>query len=104
MTRDEELHRAREAEQVISAPIFQEARRNLEGQLAQLRRDVPIHQTDMHTRLILMEQLSHRFFAFFDQAVQTGGFAQVQLADEERRRSLRDQAVAMFSRIGRNAL
>lgn len=104
MTPEEELRRARDAERLVNDPMFQEGRKYLEAQLSQLRRDVPIHQTEMHTRLILMEQLALRFFGFFDQAIQTGKFAQVRLAEEEKRRSLREQAVAMFSRHGRNAL
>lgn len=104
MSPAEELRKARDAEQVVNAPIFQEARKHLESQLAQLRRDVPIHQTEMHTRLILMEQLSVRFFGYFDQLVQTGKFAQVKLSEEERRRNIFQEGMAAVRRIGRNAL
>lgn len=104
MTTDEEMRRAREAEQTYNSPMFQEFKKRVEEDLAQLRRGVSIHSTDMHTRLIEMEQIAHRFFGLFEQAIVTGKFAQVKLAEEEKRRSMRDQAIAMFSRIGRNAL
>lgn len=104
MTPDQELQRAREAEGILNAPLFVEARKSLESQLAQLRRSVPIHETGMHTRLILMEQLSQRFFAFFEQSVQTGKMVQVKLNDDERRKTLLEQGLAMFARNGRNSL
>jgi hypothetical protein len=104
MTPEQELQRAREAESLLNSPLFVEARQSLERQLAALRRDVNIHSTEMHTRLILMEQLSGRFFSFFEQALQTGKMAQVKLQDEERRRTLQERAVDMFRRQGRNAL
>jgi hypothetical protein len=103
MTPDEELRRAREAESLMNSPLFVEARQSLERQLTSLRRDVNIHATEMHTRLILMEQLSAKFFSFFEQALQTGKMAQVRLQDDARRRTLQERAVDMFRRQGRNA-
>lgn len=104
MTPDQELQNAREAEGLLNSPLFVAARLSLETQLAQLRRSVPIHDTGMHTRLILMEQISQRFFSFFEQSVQTGKMAQVRLQDDERRRGLMQQGLAMFQRNGRNGL
>lgn len=104
MTPEEEIRRAREAEGLLNAPLFLEARRGLDMQLAALRREVPIHATEMHSRLILMEQLSQRFFSFFEQTVQTGKMARIKLQDDERRRGIVQQGLAIFRRDGRNGL
>ena len=53
-TEEQQLQRAGEARQILESPIFQDARKDLESQLAQLRRQVPIGQTEMHTKLIMM--------------------------------------------------
>lgn len=52
-----EIDRGAEAERIFATPVFIEAREYVESQLKSLRAQVPIRDTDMHTRLILMEQL-----------------------------------------------
>jgi hypothetical protein len=104
MTPDEEVRRAGEARQVLDAPIFQQARKNLEDQMAQLRRNVPIRETEMHTRLILMEQLADRFFGYFEQLAQTGRMAEIHMAEERERQSMIDRGLAMFRTTGRNGM
>lgn len=104
MTLEEEMRRAGSARQVIDSEIFQEARRNLESQLGNLRRTVPLRDTDMHTRLILMEQLSVQFFEFFDMLAQTGRMAEMHLAQERERQSLVERGLAIFRTGGRNTI
>jgi hypothetical protein len=104
MTPEEELSRAGEAEQMLRSAIFQQARVNIEGQLAEARRIVPIRDTDMHTRLVLMEQLWGNLVAYFEQIAQTGKMAQVQLAEKQRQQSLIERGIAMFRTSGRNAI
>lgn len=93
--------RAGEARQILDAPIFQAARKQLEDQLAQVRRAAPIRDTDLHTRLILMEQLAANFFDYFEQIAQTGRMAEIQLRQEEERKSLIERGIAMFRTHGR---
>ena len=97
-----EVIRAGEARQILEAPIFVAARKNLEEQLASLRRASPIRDTDMHTRLVLMEQLMGSFFAYFEQLAQTGRMAEMQLRQEEEKRSALDRGLAWFRTSGRN--
>lgn len=104
MTPEQELRRAGDARSVIESALFQEARKNLEDQLASLRRSVPLRDTDMHTRLILMEQLSGQFFAFFEQLAQTGRMAELHLQEMRERQSLMDRGLAIFRTGGRNAI
>ena len=104
MTPDEELRRAGEAEQILRFPIFEEACKNIEGQLAQLRRVVPISDSGMHTRLILMEQLWGNLLGYFEQLAQTGKMARIQLEQEEQKRSLMERGIAMFRTTGRNGI
>jgi len=104
MTLEDELRKAAEAKQVLEAPIFIAARANLEAQLAEARRVVPIRETEMHTRLILMEQLAQRFFGYFEQIAQTGKMAQIQLEKSREQQSMLERGIAMFRTSGRNAL
>lgn len=104
ITPEEALKRSAEARQIIEAPLFLEARKFLDDQLAELRRSVPISQTDMHTRLILMEQLARKFYGFFELLAQTGRMREVDLAEAERRRSLMERGLAIFQRQGRGSL
>lgn len=104
MTPEQELIRAGEARQLLQSALFIEARKNLEEQLASLRRSVPIRETEMHTRLIIMEQLKENFFGFFEQLAQTGRMAELHLQEKERQRSLLERGMLMFRTGGRNAL
>lgn len=104
MTLEEEMRRAGSARQVIDSEIFQEARKYLESQLANLRRGVPLRDTDMHTRLILMEQLSNQFFEFFDQLAQTGRMAELHLEEVRRQQSLVERGLSIFRTGGRNTI
>ncbi len=104
MTLEDELRHAAEARQMLEAPIFVAARANLESQLASLRRSVPIRETEMHTRLILMEQLAQTFFGYFEQLAQTGRLAELQLEEKRKQQSLMERGIAMFRTGGRNTL
>jgi len=104
MTPEQELRKAAEAEQILNSVIFQEAIANIGEQLATVRRTVPIKDQDMHTRLILMEQLWGNLLGFFQQLAQTGKMAQIQLREQERQRSLIEQGIAMFRGSGRNSI
>jgi hypothetical protein len=103
MTPDEELQRAGEARQIIDSPLFVQAKAHLIGQLAEARRLVPLTATEMHSRLILAEQMMGHFFDYFEQIAQTGKFAAMRLEEERKRQSMIDQGIAMFRRMGRNA-
>jgi hypothetical protein len=104
MTLEEEIRRAGEARQVLDAPVFQAARKDIEAQLAQLRRTVPIRETEMHTRLILMEQLWANLLGYFEQIAQTGKMAELQIQEARRKQSLVEQGLAIFRTGGRNAI
>lgn len=103
MTLEQEIQRAGEARQLLDSPLFMAARENLRAQLTERRRIVPMVETQMHTRLILAEQLMGYFFDYFEQIAQTGKLAQMKLEEEAKRRSLMEQGIAMFQRMGRNA-
>lgn len=104
MTPETEIRRAGDARQILDAPIFVEAKKHIEEQLAQVRRSVPIRDTEMHTRLILMEQLWGNLLGYFEQLAQTGKFAEAALVEKERQRGIIERGVAMFRTGGRNAL
>jgi hypothetical protein len=103
MTPEQESQRAGEARQIIDSPLFVQARKQLEEQLKQSRRIVPLTETRMHTRLILMEQLMGYFFDYFEQIAQTGKMAEMRMEEERKRKTLAEQGIAMFRALGRNA-
>ncbi len=96
-----EVQRAGEARQILDSPTFQAARAHIESQLAQARRAAPIRDTDIHTRLILMEQMWGSLLGFFEQIAQTGRMAEMQIQEEEKRRTLIERGIAMFRTQGR---
>lgn len=104
MNEQEQLRRAEAAQRILGDPLIKEARAAIETQLAESRRRVPIADTLMHTKLIMLEQLAGQFFAVFEEAVQTGKIAAFHLEEERRRESLRERAVGAFRRAGRGAL
>lgn len=84
-TPEEELIRAGHAREVLDSPIFKEACERIEDSLADQRRRVPMRETDMHTRLILTEQLWGNLRDYLEQIAQTGKFAEFEI---ERRKRL----------------
>jgi|SRR5579885_2981831 len=103
-TEEQQLQRAGEARQILESPIFQDARKDLESQLAQLRRQVPIGQTEMHTKLIMMEQVADRFFGYFEQLAYTGKLAQLHLEEQEQKKRSLAERILMFRTTGRGSL
>ncbi len=97
-----EIQRAGEARQILDSAMWQAAKATIESQLSQARRNVPIKDQDMHTRLILMDQLWGSLLAYFEQIALTGKMADIQLRQEEERRSMFQEGVAMFRKLGRN--
>lgn len=87
-TAQEELVRAGQAKEILHSPLFIEMRQTIETQLAANRRAAPIRDTDLHTRLIITEQLWGNLLSFFEQVAQTGRMAEVQIQQE---RSLKER-------------
>lgn len=87
---EEERARGAQAERILNEPLFIEARRSIESQLARVRHDIPTRDTDMMVRAVLMEQLWNQLVQYFEYAVQSG-----ELSNE--RLKLRDTTV---ERIG----
>lgn len=104
MSLESEVQRAGEARQVLESQVFIDARKYIDDTLAQLRRNVPIRETEMHTRLILMEQLWGNLLGFFEQLAQSGRMAEIKLAEEQRQRNLIERGLAVFRTTGRNAI
>lgn len=65
---------------ILDSPMFKEARERVEGTIAHHRRRVPLRETEMHTRLILMEQLWMQLVDFLEETAQTGKFADLEIA------------------------
>ena len=104
MTPEQEIIRAGEARQILDAPVFQAAKAYIEEQLSTARRSVPIRETEMHTRLILMEQLWSNLLGYFEQLAQTGKMAEIQIAERKHQQSMIERGLAVFRTGGRNAL
>lgn len=104
MNLEEELRRAAEARQLIDSPLFQQARKVIEEQMANARRRVPIDNTAMHTRLILMEQVADSFFSYFEQIAQTGKLAQFEIDQQAQKQRSFAELIMSFRSSGRGSL
>ena len=94
-TPEEEIVRAGEAKRIIESVMWQEAVKHIESSLASQRQAVPLRETEMHTRLIIAEQVFVKLQDFFQQIVETGHMAEITLANQ---RSLMERMAAQFRR------
>lgn len=94
-TPQEEIIRAGEAKQIIESRLWAEACAHIDANLAVQRQSVPLRETDMHTRLIIAEQVWGQFKDFFQQIVDTGQMAEITLANQ---RSLMQRMAEQFRR------
>jgi hypothetical protein len=98
MSPEEELIRAGQARQVLESPIFMEAMARVEEALTAQRRAVPIRDTDMHTRLIITEQVWARITDWLKEAAETGKLAQFEIAEKRKRESIKERLFGSFQR------
>lgn len=101
-TPQEELRAAGDARHVLDNPVFQKARAELYEKLRQARKAAPITASEVHARLIIMEQLADQFFDYFEFVLQTGKMAQATLDQESGQQSLKERGLALFRTLGRN--
>lgn len=104
MDQEAELRRAAEARSLLDNPLFVEARKHIEDQLAQARRTVPMGADAMHTRLILMGQLTDKFFGYFEMLAQSGKMAELDLQQKRTWAEEMRKRYEMFKTLGRNAI
>ena len=78
-TPQDEIIRAGHAAEVLNSAIFLEMRDHMEAMLRAQRRAVPLIETDMHTKLIITEQVWCNLVEWFEQIVQTGKIAEKQI-------------------------
>lgn len=88
MDPEEELRRAGEAKRFLESDFFKEACAKVESGLSMQRQRVPMRETEMHTRLILTEQLWEQLKDYLSEAAATGEFAKFELAKRERQKSI----------------
>lgn len=104
MNLEQELSRAREATRWLEDAFFKAAREDVYAQLKAARSAAPLAATELHSKLILMEQCADRFFGYFDQLAQTGKFAKLELDAQESRFRAAMEHVKSFATFGRNGL
>lgn len=104
MTPEQEIIRGRDAQTLLDSTLFREARAFIEENMQNLRRHVPMSDKDMHTRLILMEQLWGNLLGWFQQVALTGKFAELEIEKKSRMQRLQDLGVSMFSKTGRGSI
>jgi len=86
MSPEDEAIRGREAQQFLDSSLFVQVKEHIEGQLAAQRRKAGIKDTDLHTRLIITEQVWGSFQNFFTRLAQSGKIADIEI--EERKRGI----------------
>lgn len=83
-TPEDEVVRAGQAREVLENPMFREAVAFIEEGLKSQRRAIPLRETEMHTKLIVTEQLWENLKDWLEQTAQTGQLAQLQIAEKKR--------------------
>lgn len=79
---EEELIRGGDAARLLDSPLWKEMREKIEGTLADGRRTVPLREVEMHTRLIITEQLWAKMLEFFQEIADTGRMAELQIQQQ----------------------
>lgn len=90
-----EADRAHEAELVLTNPMFKEACNRIDAELRILREGVPMRDTDMHTRIILSEQLWGKLLDHLKAVMEGGAYARQQL---QLRENLAERAMNSIKR------
>lgn len=78
-TPQQEISRAGEAERVLATPVFKEACNRIDAELRLMRESVKLSDTDMHTRLIIAEQLWGKLLDHLKAVMLSGDYAREQL-------------------------
>lgn len=88
MTPEEELSRAGSARAVLESPIFAEMRDSITSSIRSQMLSVPASDQIMHTRLITALQVWNGIEKWFQQIVDTGQLAEIQIAQEREKRRI----------------
>src|SRR5690242_10692715 len=78
-TPEQDIARAAQAESVLSTPVFIEACNRIDAELRMLRESVGLKDADMHTRLIIAEQMWGKLLDHLKSIMTSGDFARQQL-------------------------
>lgn len=84
-TAEQEVERAERAQQILDNEIFKEACQRIEEGLAGQRQRVPVGEVEMHTKLIITEQLWVQLRDWIQQTADTGKFAKFEIEEREAR-------------------
>lgn len=79
MNLERDAKRGADAQFIIGNELYKEAWSAAEEALAQQRRKVALKDTDMHTRLIMAEQVLVSVRRYIEDVVNTGKMAEIQL-------------------------
>lgn len=81
LTPEEESRRGDLAKVVLDNPLFVEACNHLDADLRLMRERVPMADRDMHTRIILAEQMQAKILDYLRAVMMSGDAAKLQLRE-----------------------
>lgn len=70
---------------VIEHPLVREAFDAFRENLAAQRRRAPVKDGELHTRLIMLEQVANAFESWFKTAIETGKMAEIKMREPKLR-------------------
>ena len=73
----DEIKRGAEAKMILDHELVRQAFTSFREQLAAQRQRVGVKDTEMHTRLIMLEQCANAFESWFRQSIDTGKMAEI---------------------------
>ena len=80
---EQDKRRAMDAERILREPLFVEACNALDRELRLMRERVPLRDTDMHSRLILAEQMHAKVLDYLRGVMGFGESAKLILRERE---------------------
>ncbi len=83
LTPEEEARRGDMAKLVLENPLFIEACNQLDAELRLMRESVPMADRDMHTRIILAEQMQAKILDHLRAVMMSGESSKLQLRERE---------------------
>jgi hypothetical protein len=99
LTPEQDINRSAEAERVLVTPVFKEACNRIDAEFRMQRERVPLNDSDMHTRLVIAEQLWGKMLDHLRSLMMKGAYAKEQLKLRETRTEKMAQAIRRGIRI-----
>ena len=85
MTNEEEITRAQDAKFILDNYLYQDAWKQIKEGIVNAMNQSTMGDEKTHTRLVMALQITNKLQKHFEQAMETGKLAELQLMDKKKR-------------------